>query len=243
MPGKIKNFSSLLFAAIKSLWSVLMSSIWLIIFAVIVKDAYLYLGGLPSNEFVKILLLMVMIVLGVGLWAAILYQANYVLKKNNPHWKLALRFVAKHWRAIYGCAGLYFIIIVAVFGVVDLVGRFGMHVWGRDTAAVFLSQLIGAIVLLNLLGLTWFGLLIVIRGESNPLRAVLKSYKVTVTKFRHIIGLYAVLVATIVLLDPASLHSHFFAGYHVLALFDFAVMAISLPLIANLTVLLWQDMS
>ena len=104
-PSTPKTLSFLITQSFRNYYSVWKATWLTILLIAVVKDFYIYWGGLPQNVWFRGILILVTALLIVYLWAVMLSSAHAVLSGSPLRWRQAYRHVYYKLSSIY--AGLF----------------------------------------------------------------------------------------------------------------------------------------
>ncbi|AAO90121.2 hypothetical protein [Coxiella burnetii] len=216
----------------------------LILLIAIVKNAPIYLGGVPAERWIRLIVLFVIALLIVYLWSVALYRAHSIFAAAPVRLKPAFRVVYSKLSLIY--AG-FFILIIGIcllffigYLLSSLAARFFVH-----------DPLVQALVLLLFAGLpiTIFLVLffpvwtLLVTKTLSVWRAFYQSAQwVGYRNWLRMFALYASYIFVFLFVSPATLHGKWLAQHYLSFVFDAIVLSIFTPLLINFTVLLVNDL-
>lgn len=246
LPSIPKTFSELLGFAIRRHFVVLRKIIWLIVFLVVVKDTYIYLGGMPMNPYWLSLIGIVMAFLILYLISAMLYATHCVLYNENIDWRSALSdMTSRIGRVVF--AFIFFVVIPIIF---YFIGYWISH-WLLEGSADP-SKYFGLIIVLlvsipmMLVYLYYFFVIPLIVTENFAVREAFKRSPALIghewRNLLRVFGVYACVLAIWLLVSPDTLHGHLLKMYKLSALFDFIVFSVTIPILMNLIILMRNDL-
>jgi len=245
LPTSPQTFSEQLGLSIRYHFPVFRKMFLLIVLMVVVKDAYIYLGGMPSNPH---LLAVVGIVMGLLLSyfvVAMLYLSDCVLQNKKISWLLALKAMWPRFGKVF----LTLIAFVAIPFLLFTLGEWVAHSAGGSqgypTQRVSLILTLGIGIPCLLFYLRYFYTIPFIVMENIPLFSAFKQAGKLCTKKENwvrVFGVYACGLAIWILVSPDTLHGHLMKMYKLSALFDFLVFCVTLPIMMNLIVLVRNDL-
>lgn len=244
LPSTPTTFGQLFSISLRKYLPVLHKIILMILIMTVVKDAYLYLGGMPSNRILNYIIEIIIAVVVAYFVFASLYMTNCVLNQKKITFREAM--VAVWTRALK--AYLAVIIYIAIFIILLFIAYLLLHIIHSTSKREMLYQ---ALIMLFIVGLP-FLIFIIFSFFAIPL-IIVDNVSVYVG-FRQSIKLlgkqhwikpfvlYLILVILSIIVDPSTRHGHFIAKYDANALFDFIVFCIVLPVYYSLLVLLINDL-
>lgn len=246
IPSTPRSLMDLLGLSVRYHFATFRRMIPLIIYIVIVKDAYVYLGGMPSNPYLYALVSLVMTVLFIYLIVAMLHLSNRILHSEYSDWRSALSDV----RPYLGKVFLVFVIFVVVLALLFMLAHWitGLIQAGRahpsQYAGLLLTLAVGIPVMLAYLRFFYTIPLIVM--EELPLKAAFKKAGQLCSgkeNWLRVFSVYAFGVAIWLLVSPDTLHGHFMKMYKVSAIFDLVVFCVTLPIMMNFVVLMRNELA
>jgi len=216
-------------------YAVLKRIIPLIILLVVVKDLYIYLGGMPQTLWLKLPIEIVMGVLMLALWAMILVAANDVLHNTPRSLKGLYDLVMPRLPKVILCILFYIAALVLVWGVtvgiIHLTMRHETHHTGW--VGILIVFVLGFIYLCFIMQVFLAHVLFAL-GAIPFWKTVRESVLLAQQNWKHLLALYGGLFAILVLGSPDTLHGHLLAHYYLTAPFDLVMFSILLPLYVNM---------
>ncbi len=209
-----------------------------ILLLALVKNIYVYCGGMPENKLLSSVIIIAMAVVMIYLCTVMLYSASQVLLNNSISLEDAcLKIVKCAVKIVFIC--LYYIVAYVIASLLLMVIAY----FGKENHGVILlfDFIIVVIPLLYFILITIFAFPFVLVEGSSVGKAFWNSNLLTMKNWFPVFGLYAFIFVMIVLVTPTTLHWHLLQAYHVSLLFDFVVFAVFLPIIFNLWLLLLND--
>ncbi len=232
------SFGKLCFAAIRHHIKVLPKIIALILLILVVKDAYIYLGGMPHNTVLKIIVTILIWLLLIYFWSVSLYSTKAVLEGQPLTLNDTCRFIYRRILPIYLCCILYFLGFLCIVGIAKLIVLIASQFLGHNPVWSRIGfVLIGGIIFVYSIVLAFFALPLVALGQNRVLLAFRDSLNYVKDEWFYVFGIYIVLMAFILLLSPNTLHSLFLQRHHLVVVFDFIVLCLFLPFLNNLILL------
>lgn len=246
LPNTPKTFLELLGLSIRRHFPAFRKMLMLIVFLVIVKDAYIYLGGFPENPYLSALVAIVMGLLILYLMTAMLYQVNCLYSGETITWRNALSDVRERFLKV--------LLVVLIFVIVPTI-LFTLAHWiaGSIAADETKRSMYVGLVLVLAVGipmmiayLYYFFTIPNIMMDDMPLgQAFKKSPPLIGQEWRDLVrvfGVYACAIAIWIIVSPDTLHGHLMEVYKVSALFDFIAFSVTLPIMMNLIILMRNDL-
>ena len=247
LPSTPSAFSELLGLSIRKHFSVFKRTIWLILFLVIAKDAFVYLGGFPKNTYLYALVGVVMALLILYFICGMLYTAARILNGEHTNWRAALSEVLPRMPKV--------VLAVIIFMVVPLLlFTLGHWILGMTIthdahpsryAGLFLVLSIGIPVMIAYLYYFFTVPNLVI--DNMPFWRAFSKASGLVGKYwrelARVFGVYVCGTAVWILVSPDTLHGHLMAMYKVSAIYDFIVLSVTLPILMSLIVLARNDLT
>lgn len=246
LPNTPKTFLELLGLSIRHHFSAFRKMLMLIVFLVVVKDAYIYLGGFPDNPYLSALVAIVMGVLILYLITAMLYQVNCLYSGETITWRHALSDVRGRFAKVF-LAVLIFIVVPAVlFALAHWVAEMIVADEAKRSmyAGLILVLVVGIPVMVAYL--YYFFTVPNIVMDDVPLgNAFRKAPLLVGQEWRDLVrvfGVYTCAIAVWIIVSPDTLHGHLMKMYKISALFDFVAFSVTLPIMMNLIVLMRNDL-
>lgn len=246
LPSIPKTFSELLGFSIRQHFVVFRKMVWLIVFLVIVKDTYVYSGGLPTNIYWLSLFGIVITLLVLYLASAMLYTTHCVLYNENIDWRSALSDMLSRMGRVVLAFVFFALVPIVLYYIGYWISRWLMA-GDADPSKYFgliFVLLIG--IPMMLIYLYYFFVLPLIIMENYAVREAFKQAPALIghdwRNLFRVFGVYACGIAIWLLVSPDTLHGHLMATYKISALFDFIVFSVTIPILMNLIVLMCNDL-
>lgn len=210
----------------------------LILLMIIVKDFYLYLGGMPKNLLLEYIIGVVIIVLLIYFFVVSLYLADHVIK-NKPitlsqAFKRCIPLMLHTYIAIFSYTVLFFALLYL-----------SRYITYHDLTNIvkFIVVLIFGFIFLIFAVETFFAIPIIILDKMFPWFGFKLSVRlVSLKNWAHSLINVICLMAIILLLDPTTLHGYLLENYYLNAPFDFVVLSVFLPFFNNLIIFSLNDL-
>lgn len=223
---------------------VLKKIILIILIAVLIKNSYLYLGGMPTTNWLRYLIeIMITIVIGYFVFVG-LYMTNKVINHQSFSFIDALK---QSWPLVIQ-AYLASIIYIIMFVILYFLAHFILHLIRptglnaplyRGLVYFFVTSL----PFLLFIVFSFFTIPLIIIDEVGVLAAFITSFRLIGSKnWLNSFGLYVIFVLIFLIVDPYTRHGEFLARYHLNALFDFIILSIALPLFYSMIVFTLNDL-
>ena len=216
----------------------------MILLLVVVKDLYLYLGGMPPIAWLRWVLIIVMVLLGVYLWAVMLFSANAVLAGAPLRFSQSFRHVYLKISSIY--SGLFALVLAMclLFLVGYLLSNALTAILGGAIALrSFLILILIGLPLTFILVLWVFVLPLLVLEPISVVAAFRRS--MSLVGYNYWLRGFSVYAAFLVLFfieSPVTGHGQWLAKHYFSFLFDAVILAILLPLLTNYFLLLLNDL-
>lgn len=246
LPSTPKTFLELLGLSIRKHFPVFKCTFWLILFFVVVKDAYIYAGGFPQNHYAFITVAIVMGVLVTYLFSAILYASSRILTGEYVDWKNALSNVLPRMPKVL----LSLVALLVFASLLFMLASWIDHWWvSGDVRPPKYARLIeigtaGFFVMVAYI--YYFYTIPSIIMDNKPLGpAFLYGPSLVAREWKDIVrvfGVYACGWAAWILVSPDTLHGHLMAMYRLSAIYDLIVLSVVLPILVNFIVLMRNDL-
>ena len=243
-PTTPKSIMHLLGYSFANYGRVLRAIIPMILLAALVKDIYIYWGGMPNMQIIRMAIIIIMVIVVIYFWLAALYSAHEVLKGQPVAFKVVLRTVYYKWSAIY--AGVFVFILgwCVVFFVGYVISAVFINIFS-DTIAVraLIDLILIGIPLTIAVVLFFFAIPILTLDTVGLMSAFRESVRLVGYKnwLRTFVA-YAAVVITALIVSPATRHGHWLRMYYLNFLFDVTVFILLAPLIINFILLLLNDL-
>jgi len=246
LPSTPRSFMDLLGLSIRHHFSAFRKMIFLIVLMVIVKDAYIYLGGMPQNLYLLGLVGVVMSFLLIYFVSTLLYLSHRVLGGEAVDWRVALKAVLPALGKII----LAFLIFTIFPYLLILMGEWVTHV--LVSGAAHKAQYAGLILVLSI-GIPilifyityFFAVPLMLIDKLSLGKAFANAAHLASREWRNwgrVFGVYACGIAIWVLVSPDTLHGHLMKMYKLSAAFDFVVFCVTLPIMMNFIVFMCHDL-
>lgn len=247
LPSTPRTFSELLGLSIRNHFSVFKRTLWLIIFLVIVKDAYIYLGGFPANIYLYSLISIVMALLIIYLVCAMLYASHCVFNGENADWRSVLSDVLPRIPKAVLAIIIFIVVPLLLFMLGKWIGGLMMANDVRPDQYAGLTLVLSVGIPVMIAYLYYFYAVPNIIMENMPFWCAFSDAPMLVGKewrdLVRVFGVYACGTAVWLLVSPDTLHGHLMAMYKVSAIYDFIVLSVTLPILMNLIVLTRNDLT
>ncbi len=246
LPNTPRMFMELFGLAVRYHFAAFRKMVWLIIFLVIVKDAYIYLDGMPNNLYWYSVVGIVMGLLSINFLVAVLYTSHCVLNNEPIDWRNALGDTFSRMGRVI-LAMTFFILLPAVlFVLAEWIGRLviagNVHPYRYSGLVVILA--VGVPVMIAYL-YYFFTVPLIVTKNYSLWQAFQQAFALVGRQWRdlaRVFGIYAVGMIIWLLISPNTLHGHFIKMYKISALFDFIILGISLPIWMNFIILMANDL-
>ena len=243
-PLKPQKFPKLIMQAFKSYWQVFKAILPLILLIALVKDLYIYFGGMPINRWLHTVIILIMVLLEVYLWATVLYSADATFKAAPVQLNKACRAVYHKLASIY--AGFFALVIG--FCLLFFIGYFLSNIvtlfFANKMAARSISMLLlfGLPVTIGLV-LCFFVLPLLVCESLMLWQAFQRSVKlVGYRNWLQTFVLYAIYIILLFIVSPNTLHGQWLARHYLSFIFDVIIFVLMIPLTINLLLLLLNDL-
>lgn len=243
-PSKPLTYFRILLKSLRHHPIVLKQTILLIAVMVIVKDLFIYLGGLPSNIYLRWLFMVLISVVLIYLWSVMLYLTSELFSARVISLQSAIQRVNKRLLQIYGCCLTYVIgaaLLVAFANFLLLIAKR----YDADIPLVMESLwvvVLGGIPTLVYLISCLFALPIVIMEDVGVFAAFNQSRRLVKRRWFGVFGVYMIFLITMLLTSPNTIHAHLLRHYHIEVLFDFVVLCVMLPIFTNAVLFMLNDL-
>lgn len=244
LPTKPMELTKLFRKAIQYHYPVLKNTWLIILFMVIVKDYYIYLGGFPENDWLRTTLQIISIALIVYLWSASFLVTNQAIHEQS------IKLSDSFQQTLHKLPYIYLVVIAYVLlGIIlhffSILMAHGLHSLGINKVSaeqlsfVFFLSLPFMVILVS----TLFTIPLLILEDASLFFALQESIRLVGFKnWLRSFGIYFFGVAILLLVAPDTLHGHLLATYHLNAPYDFIVFVVTLPVFNNLLILLLHDL-
>jgi hypothetical protein len=216
----------------------------LILLMVLVKDLYLYLGGLPTNHWLRMIIIFIILLLQVYLSSSALLSTNGFLAGTPLRLSVACRTIYNRIATIY--LGFFALILIfcAIFFIGHLLSGLVVYVSANKTMAYnFAIVLLLGLPLTICLVLFFFIMPLLALGTNNMAAAFRES--IALVNYRNWLKtfiLYAICVLFLLIISPGTLHGQWLIRHHLNFVFDIIVFSLVLPLIFNFILFLLNDL-
>ncbi len=242
-PSTARTFLDVLGISIRHHFVVLRKTVWLIVMIVVVKDLYIYLGGMPANPIWQYFIGIVMLILLIYLFMAMLYMTNRVLRSEYVTLSDALSGMNKQLAPLYLSSLIFIIVPTLLLLLSELILHLmaGAGVDHYKYAGLIFVLVVGIPILYGYL--RYFYTIPLIVMEDFPIWKAFREASQLVRKnWARVFGVYACAIAIWLLVSPDTLHGHMIQAYHISALFDFIIFCVTLPIMMNLVVFIRNDL-
>ena len=243
-PSRPKDVIDLLGDTFKRYGKVLKAILPLILLAAVVKDVYLYLGGMPKNHIWHIVVVVVIALIEIYLWSAALYSANTILKGEPEKLSAVCKTIYNKSSSIY--AGIFALVLVLclIFFVGYLISNVVILLLAKKAIVRGLSYLIFiGLPAMFALVLFFFTVPLLILEKMNVWPAFRESVRLVWYRYwLHAFIPYAAIVISMLIMSPATKHGAWLLSYHLNFIFDVIILALIAPLIINFTLLSLNDL-
>ena len=209
-----------------------------IIILVIVKDWSYYIGDYPTQPVARWLVIALSAVLFLLCWSVSLCLTNQVLTTGTFALKKAIATVKQRLLNILAAFVGYIVSFIILHTLTVRLSDFLIATSPNippDVIRLFCFFFILGLLFIAVLVFSLFALPLIIITDTE-LIAAFKISAVWVFK-RFLINtllIYCCFAALIFFIAPTTLHSHFMAQYHIIAIFDVFVFIVCLPILNNL---------
>lgn len=211
---------------------------------VLAKDLYLYLGGLPANHTLQLIIIFIILLIEVYLSSAALLSADQWLTGTPRRLNEVCRTVYRRIATIY--LGFFAIILIgcAIFFVGHLFSNIIVYASANKTMAFNFA----IILLLGLpltIGLVLFFFVLPLLALGVNSIAVAFRESISLVGYRHWLKtfiIYAACVIFLLIISPGTLHGQWLITHYLNFVFDIIVFALFLPLLLNFILLLLNDL-
>ncbi len=242
-PTSPQSFTQIFYRSVRNLFPVFKHTLFFIFCIVLVKDLYVYLGGMPANKTISSIIILAMILVIIYLWCAMLFSAHGVLNGKSARFAEALFHFNNNIVQVMLSFILYILGAVAIFLLLHLVTIIADQIWGATNwFHGYVYNLITGLLVLYWLVLMMMAPLTVLLEGAPALLSFKLSAALVVKRFWAVFGLVVFFLAIYILVSPDTIHGHFITRYYMNAPFDFLVFSVMLPTLANMTLLMWHDL-
>jgi len=243
-PTEPKSIIQLIGYSFANYSKVLKAIIPLILLATLVKDLYIYWGGMPRIQILQTILIVIMIILEIYFWLTALYSADLTLKGQPTSLKMACRTIYYKWSSVYAGVFLFILGWCAVFFVGYLVSAIFISIFSNMLLARALSYLILIGIPLTIGSvLCFFAIPILTINNVKLLSAFRESFQLVGYQYwLHTFVAYAAIIVTSMIVLPVTRHGHWLQVHYLSFVFDVAVFILLAPLIINFILLLLNDL-
>jgi hypothetical protein len=246
LPNTPNTFFELLSTAIRRHFATFRKMILLIVFLVIVKDAYVYLGGMPTNQYVYSVVAIVMTLLILYLLVAMLYTAHCVFNNENINWRTALSDTLTRMGRVILAFVIFIVVPILLFFIGEWIGRWLMAGDPKPYrySGLILVLVVGVPVMIAYLYYL-FTIPLIVSENFGIWQAFKHSPQLIGQQGSNVVrvfGVYAIGVAIWLLISPDTLHGHLIKMYKLSAPYDFVVFSVALPILMNLIILMRNDL-
>ena len=210
---------------------------------VIVKDWYLYCGGMPINPIAFHVVAAVMALLMIYLFACFIYSCDKIRQGHTLSLRQVFVDTAKRIAQVY---------LICVFIVAFCVGFYYLgHYLAQLWVGVHLKptkKYMMIIILFTIFPILYgivvllFAPILALLKNCTALKAVKNSIYLSWFHWFYVFSLYVFIGIIYILVSPLSLHAHFFIRYHVMIVFDFIVFAMLLPVFTNMALTILSEL-
>lgn len=243
-PTEPKSMTQLIGYSFANYAKVLKAIIPLILLATLAKDIYIYWGGMPSIQIIRMIIVIILVILGIYFWLAALYSANETLKGKPISVKMACRTVYYKWSSIYAGVFAFILGCCVIFFVGYLISAIFIAIFPDKTLARALSYLILIGIPLTIgIVLCFFAIPILTINTVNMIPAFRESVRLVGHKnWLQTFVAYAAILITFLIVLPGTRHGHWLRVHYLSFLFDAAVFILVAPLIINFILFLLNDL-
>jgi hypothetical protein len=245
-PGSPVGFLDNLGLSIRHHFQTFRHIYWLILLVVIVKDAYIYLGGYPSNVYLSSLLTIVMVVLFCYLLALMLYICASLFKGDDTTLKSAAILVFFRFRKVLVSLLMLVLIPFILYSLANWLLQITHAYQNHHSQGSRLILVMVAGIPSMLIYLRYFFAIPIMIVDDSALLASFKQAKQLCTKKENwirVFGIYFFVICIWLLVSTDTLHGHFMAVYKLSALYDLVVFSVALPIMMNFVVLMRHDLA
>lgn len=215
---------------------------YIVLFA-IVKNLYLYLGGMPQNVWLKSGVIVLISLALIYLWTSSLASTAAALRDDFLNLRTTARSIHARIVPIYlsclGYVALFFIVLYLGKGIIiALQWSLGNQAWLKGVGFIIFC----GFPLLVAFALSFYALPLVIVEGQKPWDAFLESSRLVSPHWLHGFMAYVVLATIILLESPDTLHWHFLSAYNLTIPFDMLVLSVLIPLFNALVLLSLNDL-
>ena len=243
--SKARTFLDIVSLAFSGYRNALRRCIAVIVMIVVVKDFYIYLGGLPRAPTAQAIGVVIIALILVYLLAVAFYLCYASLKQSSVKLSDAFSHVLRRLASIYLALLMFFIIFAAIFFLVKaLILLIGGHSTNHVRRMIegFLLVGISGIVILFVIVRCYFVYPFVVIEKIMAWRAFTESIRLTMRNSLRTFGLYICSLPLGILTMPNTRHAVWLADHRLSALFDLIVFALLLPLYFNMVILMLKDL-
>ena len=246
LPSTPKTFIELLGLSIRHHFAVVRKIVVLILLLVVVKDACIYLGGMPTNAYLYGFVSVIMTVFILYLLTAILYATHCVLYNENISWRSALKDTLTRMGRVILAFAAFIVVPALLFFIGELIARWMMldDVHPPRYSGLILVLVVGIPVMIVYLYYLFTIPLIV--TENYAVWPAFKRAPMIVGKawenLVRVFGIYVCALAIWLLVSPDTLHGHLMKMYKISAIFDFIAFVVTLPIVMNLIIFMRNDL-
>ncbi len=243
-PTSPRTLSYLITLSFKQYGAVLKAIFPMILLSAVVKDLYIYFGGLPANSWFRLAIIIVMVLAELYLWAVILWGANAVLLGAPVRLNQACREVYRKLSAIY--AGFFALLLVLC--VVFFVGYLLSNIFSMLAGNTMLVRSVLTLLLIGLPMTFAFVLFLFVLPllilESLPIWLAFRRSILWVgyENWLRTFSVYAVVLVVILFTSPTTAHGQWLAKHYLSFLFDAFILSLFGPLVINYLLLLLNDL-
>jgi len=246
LPSTPSPFMSLLGRSIRHHFSVFRKIVLLVVFLVVVKDAYIYWGGMPSNPYLYGLVGIVMGLLILYLLVAMLYVAHCVFNNEDIDWRSALKDTFSRMGRVLVAFVVFVVVPALLFMFAHWIERLIIAGDSHPSSYSSLILVLSVGIPVMLAYLYYFFTIPLIVAENFGVWPAFKRAPRLVGRdwqdLVRVFGVYACGIAIWILISPDTLHGHLLKVYQVSAVFDLIALSVTLPIIMNLVVLMRHDL-
>ncbi len=243
-PTESKSITRLISYSFANYAKVLKAIIPLILLATLVKDIYIYWGGMPSIQIIRMIIVIILVILEIYFWLAAFYSANETLKGEPMSVKVVCRTVYYKWSSIYAGVFAFILGCCVIFFVGYLISAIFIGIFPDKTLVRALSYLllIGIPLTIGIV-LCFFTIPILTINTVNMISAFRESVRLVGYKnWLQTFVAYAAILITFLIVSPETRHGHWLRMHYLSFLFDAAVFILVAPLIINFILFLLNDL-
>jgi hypothetical protein len=233
-----KSLAVIFLDAIKSQPQLYRMMLPIVLLVVIVKDLYLYCGGMPAQKTLFFIVSGIMTIALIFLFSCSIKATDLMLRGSYQSLRQVFSQTLERMLHVYLICVFVMIYIIGFY----YLGTYAIYHWGgkgsgsatKDMFILFLFAV--APILFGVVTMLFSPALILTRG-MNAFQAIKQSILMTWFHWFYAFSVYACLAIIIVLVLPISKHIQFMIEHHIIALFDFIVLALLLPIFTRIYLL------